>query len=53
MSLRRAVSGRSKPFDQLLADHRQAKEDLLKKKKTLETQVVPPVLPPPLKQQVF
>lgn len=41
MSLRRAVIGRSKSFDQLLADHRQAKEALIRQKKLLETKTIP------------
>ncbi|XP_046683081.1 ataxin-7-like protein 1 isoform X2 [Homalodisca vitripennis] len=45
MSLRRAVTGRSKPFDQLLVDHRQAKEALLKQKRNLENSSV--MLTPP------
>ena len=32
MSLRRRVAGRSKPFDQLLQEHRDAKEALLQAK---------------------
>ncbi|XP_054280235.1 ataxin-7-like protein 1 [Macrosteles quadrilineatus] len=51
MSLRRAVTGRSKPFDQLLADHRQAKEALIQaKKKNLEQQNASVTLTPPAAQ---
>lgn len=53
MSLRRAVAGRSKPFDQLLADHRQAKEALLKQKKNIELQNSSVMLTPPSSQVGF
>lgn len=46
MSLRRAVPGRSKTFDQLLAEHRQAKEALLRQKKSLESQTSAVILTP-------
>lgn len=53
MSLRRAVTGRSKPFDQLLADHRQAKEALIQaKKKNLEQQNASVTLTPPAAQVI-
>uniref|UniRef100_A0A1B6C0W8 SCA7 domain-containing protein n=1 Tax=Clastoptera arizonana TaxID=38151 RepID=A0A1B6C0W8_9HEMI len=38
MSLRRAVTGRSKSFDQLLSDHRQAKDAILRQKKLMDSQ---------------
>uniref|UniRef100_A0A1B6KLG6 SCA7 domain-containing protein n=1 Tax=Graphocephala atropunctata TaxID=36148 RepID=A0A1B6KLG6_9HEMI len=47
MSLRRAVTGRSKPFDQLLIDHRQAKEALLKQKKNVDLASSSVMLTPP------